>query len=37
MQEKKKTEMFKLQPKLAWRRLKGKKEDIIGEFTFEER
>ena len=33
MQEKKKTEMFKLQPKLAWRQLKGKKEDVIGDFT----
>ena len=33
MNEKKKTQMFKLQPKLAWRPLKGKKEDIIGEFA----
>ena len=36
MQVRNKTQMFKLQPKLAWRRLKGKKEDIIGEFTNEE-
>ena len=35
MQEKK-TKMFELQPKLTWRQLKGKKEDIIGEFTNEE-
>ena len=36
MQEKKKTQMFKLQPKLAWRQLKGEKEDEISDFTDKE-
>mgnify|MGYP006997905514 FL=1 len=36
MQEKKKIKMVKLQPKLVWRQLKHKKEDIIGESTDEE-
>ena len=35
MQEKK-TKMFELQPKLTWRQLKGKKEDIIGRFVNKE-
>ena len=36
MQERKKKRLFKLQPSLAWKQLRGKKEDIKGEFTNEE-
>jgi hypothetical protein len=36
MQERKKTQSLKLPPLLAWRQLKSKKEDTIGELTIKE-
>ena len=36
MQERKKANMFRLKPKLAWGQLKGKKVDVKGDFTNKE-
>ena len=40
MQERKKTQMFKIQPKLAklaWKQLKGKNEGMMGQFIDRDR
>ena len=37
IQQRKKTQLFKLQSKLAWRQLKGKKGYIIGNFINEKK